>query len=451
MPIASAVAPGQFFEVFGGRTTFWLRTDGIWDPKFTISWDGNEPLTEPAALSSDTFLIRNLDAVVVFEREGVTWTQRQRLVGSDSGANFGSALAMSGDQLMILGDNTVYVFARHSGGWQETQKFVSSDGSVPHDLALSGELALLSTSSGLHAFALSGGAWSFDATLSSKQEFFDLLGDLALAGTKVYERSASGWRLRRDFAEGRPWTTFVNPGGPNANAGRLFEGGALLSLNYSPYIFDGLRDPGMTNLVSFEVYPEPESCSADSDCTSSHCVEGVCCRTECSGPCQSCLALRKGAGKGPDGECGGVAVDTDPMDSCAAESESTCGTTGLCDGAGACALHPADTPCGQGYLCAPGVCRSSCASDRECDRARGYVCRSNTCQMPGSEGGAAGAASGGSSGGGKPWSGCSGGPLASYFGWGCALRSPSGGPERALLALLAVALLARRRATRQSH
>jgi len=48
-----------------------------------------------------------------------------------------------------------------------------------------------------------------------------------------------------------------------------------------------------------------EGCSANSECSSSHCVSEVCCRTACDGSCGACILELTGL---PDGTCGTCSV-----------------------------------------------------------------------------------------------------------------------------------------------
>lgn len=145
------------------------------------------------------------------------------------------------------------------------------------------------------------------------------------------------------------------------------------------------------------------SCSAANQCDNGHCVDGVCCDSACNGTCQACSASAKGTGA--DGVCGDVVAGTDPHGSCAAQSPDTCGTTGMCNGAGACAKFPAGTACGpqvcssgvvsggrctgsgtcakttpdycEPYKCGPTSCKTSCTSSTDCEI--GYVCKLSKC------------------------------------------------------------------------
>src|SRR5262249_2100552 len=85
-------------------------------------------------------------------------------------------------------------------------------------------------------------------------------------------------------------------------------------------------------------------CAGNSQCVSGSCVDGFCCDGPCSGTCQACSAVKKGAGV--NGECGGVKVDTDPDFECPDDGPSMCGRNGVCDGIGSCKLYPTGTACG---------------------------------------------------------------------------------------------------------
>jgi len=135
-------------------------------------------------------------------------------------------------------------------------------------------------------------------------------------------------------------------------------------------------------------------CETADDCASGFCADKVCCNVECAGACVSCNQTGSG------GHCTFIPAGL-PDPDCKASDQSTCGTTGLCDGFGSCSLWSRDTPCGlsscsgllenapptcdgQGtcrdpqlvdcspFLCTSGVCEDICQDDSQC--APGYHC-----------------------------------------------------------------------------
>lgn len=102
------------------------------------------------ALSEDTAVVgapaddigwtANQGSAYVFTRSGGVWTQQQRLIANDGGADdyFGNSVAISGDTIVVgaflddiitnLNQGSVYVFVRSGGVWTQQQKFTSNDG-----------------------------------------------------------------------------------------------------------------------------------------------------------------------------------------------------------------------------------------------------------------------------------------------------------------------------------
>jgi hypothetical protein len=160
--------------------------------------------------------------------------------------------------------------------------------------------------------------------------------------------------------------------------------------------------PGASRDGGALVAPKPsgEACTDNRECQSAFCVDGVCCKTECAGPCHTCaMADNKG-------NCTAALEDTDPRDKCEDQLASSCGTNGMCDGAGACKKYPpgtvcigatclvfdatlagrcnADGVCEPGgkkdcapFVCGPGgVCRTECTMNRDCAT---MDCQNGTC------------------------------------------------------------------------
>ena len=141
------------------------------------------------------------------------------------------------------------------------------------------------------------------------------------------------------------------------------------------------------------------TCAQGLECNSGNCVDGVCCDVaECGGPCRACNVT------GLLGSCQNMAASADPRaGGCLAEAVLTCGRTGKCDGKGGCQLQAEGTPCGARVCtgatetgapscngtgtCVPGTarscgtyacldgdaCRTSCASDGDCQSAAACV------------------------------------------------------------------------------
>jgi TATA-box binding protein (TBP) (component of TFIID and TFIIIB) len=165
--------------------------------------------------------------------------------------------------------------------------------------------------------------------------------------------------------------------------------------------------------VRLTAAPVGTACGAGPACSSGFCVDGVCCAEACSGACVACSAAKKSSGA-DDGSCGPIAAGTDPDADCPTSSVTTCQETGVCDGAGQCALYPTGTLCVQAFCsagvvltpaftcngtgtcvatpitnCSPFVCEgegasagcsTSCASSQDC--GPGAFCAAGECLEP---------------------------------------------------------------------
>ena len=145
------------------------------------------------------------------------------------------------------------------------------------------------------------------------------------------------------------------------------------------------------------------ACTSDFQCNSSFCTDGVCSDSRCGGTCE------KSNLPGSAGICNPIPLGQDPDNECATQAVSSCGTTGLCNGARACQLYAAGTVCaatvcvgntsqaastcngssvclaGTSTNCAPyacnagsGACSSSCTTNSEC--VSGYSCALGQCK-----------------------------------------------------------------------
>jgi hypothetical protein len=100
------------------------------------------------------------------------------------------------------------------------------------------------------------------------------------------------------------------------------------------------------------------ACTANEECNSGFCAQGVCCQTACSGTCRSCAV------PGSIGTCALVPIGTpDPIGSCASGD--------VCDGRGQCVPGTCTVAadCGRFHACTGGrcvPCNATCASTPDC-------------------------------------------------------------------------------------
>jgi hypothetical protein len=117
-----------------------------------------------------------------------------------------------------------------------------------------------------------------------------------------------------------------------------------------------------------------QPCSTGAGCASGFCVHGVCCNNDCRQLCWSCTL------PAAPGTCTMVPSDQDPHDDCPAEAPSTCGRSGVCNGAGACKVHEAGTQC-RAQTCAAGVetAANLCDGAGKCNAGTSRSCPSTEC------------------------------------------------------------------------
>src|SRR5262249_5729198 len=111
-------------------------------------------------------------------------------------------------------------------------------------------------------------------------------------------------------------------------------------------------------------------CTADKDCQTNFCTDGVCCNERCNGACKKC---------NQEGACVPTAAGTNDS-KCQDDGRESCNQDGTCDGAGRCRLYRANT-----------VCDPQCG--RTCD-GKG-TCRGQPCGGGGNGGGNNGGGNGG--------------------------------------------------------
>jgi hypothetical protein len=120
------------------------------------------------------------------------------------------------------------------------------------------------------------------------------------------------------------------------------------------------------------------TCTADTDCQSNVCAQGVCCATACGGTCQACNLA------GSLGTCKVVPAGQDPLNQCADGGPATCGNDGTCDGAGACRKYASGTACGAAVCSGSSYTPSrTCNGTGTCGTAAATSCGRFVCNASG--------------------------------------------------------------------
>jgi hypothetical protein len=183
-----------------GAAYVYTRSLGVWTEQQKLvasdAGDGDffgssvdiELDTVAVGSTGDDDVDNNAGAVYVFTRSGSTWTEDQKLFGSDSDASaqMGTDVALSGTSLLAGGENAdgvgistgaAWVFLYSGGTWTEQAKLQAPDGVLADyfgRVALDGDLAVVSAwgddDSGdncgsAYMFSRSGGTWTLDVKL----------------------------------------------------------------------------------------------------------------------------------------------------------------------------------------------------------------------------------------------------------------------------------------------
>jgi hypothetical protein len=126
--------------------------------------------------------------------------------------------------------------------------------------------------------------------------------------------------------------------------------------------------------------PNGLTCGAAAECLSNFCADGVCCESACTASCFSCKLA------GTAGQCVAVAPGAnDPKGRCTDQGPASCGTDGVCDGAGACRKYALNTTC-VGASCTGGTqtAASKCDGVGRCVPGGTRACSPYVCNTNGS-------------------------------------------------------------------
>lgn len=164
-----------------------------------VSWAQQQKLTATGGSVSDQFgMSVGIDAdtvavgsagdqssrgaAYIFTRSGVTWTQQQKLTASDAAADddLGWSIGVSGDSVAIgaPGDDasrgSAYVFVRNGSSWSQQAKLVASDGAASSrfgfSISVDSDNTLVGAPQTLDGGKLSGAAYVFSRSGTSWQE-----------------------------------------------------------------------------------------------------------------------------------------------------------------------------------------------------------------------------------------------------------------------------------------
>ncbi|MDI1480679.1 FG-GAP repeat protein [Polyangium sp. y55x31] len=373
-----------YIDELPGAVFSYTRQGGVWTLEGkVVAADGlgSREFGWNVVLSGDRLVVMDprsgdVGAVYVFVLQGGTWTQEARLVPSGLGSEGNvSAIGLSGDMLVVAHGFGARAFTRAGSTWSE-------DAEIPTDInlravALEGDTLALGGGAGCRIFSRVGGDWIqvaepwptpqlgwdyFGAALALEGDRLLVGSSILYAGTSAYRahtfrRSAGAWELE----------SVVTPKEQPVDGNGAF--GASVSLSGDTLLIGAPHEntPGNEGTAYIlTLAPGLENgtpCDKHAVCASGFCTDGVCCDTLCEGTCVACVGASKG--DGIDGICGPIAAGTDPDAECAAQAPETCGTTGMCNGGGACERHPAGTTCDDGNACTEGdVCvEGGCAGE----------------------------------------------------------------------------------------
>jgi hypothetical protein len=293
----------------------------------------------------------------VFVRSGTTWTEEEKLVPTDerSGERFGHAVALSGDASRALvgaPDDRIGSFAR-GGGW---------------------------------IFARSGTSWSLEAHLfaSSGSGTDDLGTSVSLSGDGTRaalgaplddtSAGADAGRVRLFSLDGASWTEGDVLEAPGAAGDERFGYAVAIAQGGASVLGGAYRQEGSVPLLGAgHVFTlehrlgDGAACSADGECESGFCTDGVCCNISCYGDCRACSVA---AGGSTDGVC-------TALSEAAASAEVCRPAAGPCDVAESCVAGSMACPA-DGVADAATVCRPAAA---DCDVAERCSGSSVDCPM----------------------------------------------------------------------
>ncbi len=221
---------------------------------YSVSIDGDHAVVSAIFEDHDAAGSNILDAsgsAYTFVRSGTNWTQQDKIVAADRGANdeFGYSVAISGDYAIIgaryededagLGNTlsdagSAYIFKQTAGSWSQQQKLVNSDRAIGDkfgwSVAIDGDYAIVGAP--LEDEDTAGAATAVDA-----------------GSVYAFKQTAGTWDQQQkivaaDRSSGDQFGHSVSISGSNAMVGANYEaedasGGNTLATAGSAYVFKG--------------------------------------------------------------------------------------------------------------------------------------------------------------------------------------------------------------------
>ncbi|MEP7123054.1 MAG: kelch repeat-containing protein [Byssovorax sp.] len=461
---ATLLASGKVLAAGGGNPPF-TPTAELWDPATNL-WTPT-PTTMVSGRAYHTATLLNNGKVLVvgggYPPFGVANTNKCELYdpATNTWANAPSMVNPRGSHVAVLlsnnsvlvaggGTATAEIYNPLTNAWTTVGSMsVARDGHAGVRLANNKVLVSGGTGGGMtlataEIFDTATNAWTLAASLATARTNHTMtllntgkvlaaagFGAAELASAELYDATLNTWSAAAPLAIARQqhtatWMPSLNrvliTGGNNPvqNTAALYDPAtntwaatasmaAVRSLHTATLLSNGqVLVAGTVGGATAEIYSVANGtpCALGSECASGYCADGFCCNTACAGVCQACSAAKTG---GVNGTCASVTVATDPDNECAAQAQSTCGTTGSCSGAGACqqfasgltclasscsgsTLTNASTCNGTGtcvagsqvscgaYQCSGAACGTTCVLPTDC--TAGNVCIAGKCVAP---------------------------------------------------------------------
>lgn len=345
----------------------------------------------------------------VFARTGSTWAPETTIIPTDAVANdyFGSGVALSSDATRALigmpGDDgglgdvgTGRVYLRTGTSWMaETTLTSTTCCGAGHDVALTGDgtRAVLYGGQGggigLRVFRRTApGSWSADTGVSFAAGL-DTAGsavDISDDGTRIVvsEPLSEAALMFVRAATSTAWTADAILRPADWVTGDSFGSDVSISSDGARVLVGAGRDdtPAGTDAGSARVFTfgsPGASCTADGECQSGFCTDGVCCTTRCGGGASDCQACSASLTGGSSGTCSALSASVAPVTVCRPAS-TACDVAESCSSAST--TCPADVVAADTVVCRPGV--DVCDVAEHCDGTTS-VCPSDSLATAGTE------------------------------------------------------------------